>query len=206
MIADQQQNKGEILGLFPSLLARRVWQDAHLYNDYMKELFYTLEKEYPSKNNLTEHYYTSYNIQMIKPLIEYNAMKPFVDFLSTCVQELNSFIGFNGEHNFKIRDMWFAINRKSSYHETHNHSPAIWSGVYYVQAQEDDAPLKFFSPSISNNHWASHVINEYTDFSTSEAVFKPTTGMLNIFPGYLNHSVGQQLADRERIAISFNII
>jgi hypothetical protein len=30
--------------------------------------------------------------------------------------------------------------------------------------------------------------------------------MLNVFPGYLKHSVAQQTVDQDRIAISFNVV
>ena len=198
----------ELLGLFPTPFARKKWNEGHINNNSMKELFYDLEKSFPmdSKNNLTNTYYTSYNIKLDKPLIKYETMTPFVNFLSNAIQELNKFMNFNGDYNFKIRDMWFAINRHNSYHETHTHSPAIWSGVYYVQANENDAPLNLYSPATSDNHWANNVVNEFNDFTTNQTVFKPETSMLNIFPGYLKHSVGQQTIEQDRIAISFNII
>jgi uncharacterized protein (TIGR02466 family) len=102
--------------------------------------------------------------------------------------------------------MWFAINRQNSYHETHTHSPAIWSGVYYVQADDKDASLNLYSPTTSDNHWANNIVNEFNDFTTNQAVFTPETGMLNVFPGYLRHSVAQQTVDQDRIAISFNVV
>tara|TARA_A200000113_G_scaffold219478_1_gene228303 strand:+ start:2558 stop:3172 length:615 start_codon:yes stop_codon:yes gene_type:complete len=203
---DQQ---GEILGLFPNVLARKVWNEGSKFNSGMKDLFYRIEKDFPMDNtsfNLTDHYYTSYNKILDKQLIEYDEMKPFVNFLSDNVRNLNDFMGFTKEHEFTIKDMWFAINRKGSYHETHTHTPSIWSGVYYVEAHEDDASLNFFSPSISDNHWASNVVNEYNDFNTTQVSFNPSTSMLNIFPGYLKHSVAQQRHERDRIAISFNIV
>jgi len=66
--------------------------------------------------------------------------------------------------------------------------------------------LNFFSPSTFENHWASNVVNEYNDFNTTQASFKPSTSMLNIFPGYLKHSVAQQQYERDRIAVSFNVV
>tara|TARA_B100000900_G_scaffold408874_1_gene423847 strand:+ start:518 stop:1132 length:615 start_codon:yes stop_codon:yes gene_type:complete len=201
--------QGEIVGLFPNVLARKVWDKGDKFNSDMKDLFYRIEKDFPMDNtsfHLTDNYYTSYNKKLDKHLIEYDEMKPFVDFLIDNIRNLNDFMGFTKEHEFKIRDMWFAINRKGSYHETHTHSPAIWSGVYYVEAQEDDASLNFFSPSTFENHWASNVVNEYNDFNTTQASFKPSTSMLNIFPGYLKHSVAQQKQERDRIAVSFNVV
>ena len=129
---DQQ---GEILGLFPNVLARKVWNEGSKFNLDMKHLFYQIEKKFPMDStsfNLTDHYYTSYNKILDKQLIEYDEMKPFVNFLSDNVRNLNGFMGFTKEHEFTIKDMWFAINRKGSYHETHTHTPSIWSGVYYV--------------------------------------------------------------------------
>ena len=182
----------DLLGLFPTPVVRKKWNNSENHNSVMKGLFYKLEKTFPMQNKDLTNYYTSYNININKMLIEHDEMQPFVNFLSESLLELNKFMNFDGTKNFKIRDMWFAINRLNSYHETHTHSPAIWSGVYYVQADENDAPLNLYSPTTSDNHWANNIVSEFNDFTTNQAVLKPETGMLNIFPGWLKHSVGQQ--------------
>jgi len=199
--------QGELLAMFPTPLLRKKWTESD-NNSKMKSLFLDIEKKFPMDSNLllTNTYYTSYNKTLDKPLMEYDVMKPFVNFLSDSIQKLNQFMNFDGEHKFKIRDMWFAINRQNSYHETHTHSPAIWSGVYYVQADDKDASLNLYSPTTSDNHWANNIVNEFNDFTTNQAVFTPETGMLNVFPGYLKHSVAQQTVDQDRIAISFNVV
>lgn len=199
--------QGELLAMFPTPLLRKKWTESD-NNSKMKNLFLDIEKKFPMDSNLhlTNTYYTSYNKTLDKPLMEYDVMKPFVNFLSDSIQKLNQFMNFDGEHKFKIRDMWFAINRQNSYHETHTHSPAIWSGVYYVQADDKDASLNLYSPTTSDNHWANNIVNEFNDFTTNQAVFTPETGMLNVFPGYLKHSVAQQTVDQDRIAISFNVV
>jgi len=201
-------SQGELLGLFPTPLVRKIWEDSQINNTNMKNLFLDIEKKFPSNSNLdlTNSYYTSYNIKLDNPLMEYKEMLPFVNFLSDSIKSLNQFMNFDGSRSYKIRDMWFAINRKNSYHETHTHSPAIWSGVYYVQADVNDAPLNLYSPTTSDNHWVNNITNEFNDFTTNQASFKPVTGMLNIFPGWLKHSVSQQTADQDRIAISFNVV
>ena len=83
---DQQ---GEIVGLFPNVLARKVWNEGNKFNLDMKHLFYQIEKKFPMDStsfNLTDHYYTSYNKVLDKQLIEYDEMKPFVNFLSDNVR------------------------------------------------------------------------------------------------------------------------
>ena len=44
---DQQ---GEILGLFPNVLARKVWNEGSKFNSGMKDLFYRIEKDFPMDN------------------------------------------------------------------------------------------------------------------------------------------------------------
>ena len=207
----EQTSRGEVLALFPSIVARKSWDNASEHNLKMKELFYKLEKEFPMINkeltdaDMSDNYYTSYNVPMEKPVIAHDEMQPFREFLIESIGNISSFMKFNQEYPFKIADLWFAINRKNSYHEVHTHSHNIWSGVYYVQADENDAPLKFFSPSTFENQWASYVVTDHNEFTAPQAVFKPKSGDLYIFPSYLAHSVAQQKADKDRICISFNI-
>ena len=62
--------------------------------------------------------------------------------------EGNKILGIEADLTFV--GSWFSINRKHTYHEMHNHIPATWSGVYYVQAKEDDAPITFYDPKQDN--------------------------------------------------------
>lgn len=205
----EQTSRGEILALFPNVVARKSWDNAEENNEKMKELFYKIEHEYPMQSvveaDMSANYYTSYNVPMQKPVIAYEEMQPFRDFLIDSVGNISNYMKFNQEYPFKIADLWFAINRKDSFHEIHTHSHNIWSGVYYVQADEEDAPLKFFSPSTFQNQWASYVVTEHNEFTAPQAVFQPKAGDLYLFPSYLAHSVAQQKADKDRICISFNI-
>ena len=41
---DQQ---GEIVGLFPNVLARKVWNEGNKFNLDMKHLFYQIEEKFP---------------------------------------------------------------------------------------------------------------------------------------------------------------
>ena len=74
----------ELLGLFPTPVVRKKWEDSTKYNSDMTNLFYSLENSFKNDKNsdLTNNYFTSYNKTLDKPLIEYNEMYPFVNFLS----------------------------------------------------------------------------------------------------------------------------
>lgn len=136
-------------------------------------------------------------------------------FKESCLQDLEKFIqysatavhhhcGLAGE--LHITRSWANINRKYSYHEQHHHCPNVWSGVYYVQAHDNDATICFMNSNILNSSWPYNSVKTYhTDLNSSQTVCRVRTGMLLMFPSYLQHKVDQQLADTERISIAFNM-
>ena len=109
-------------------------------------------------------------------------------------------IGMEGYAN--MTGSWFNINRKYSSHGNHNHIPDTISGIYYVQADEDDARITFHDQNkVSNWPWRGSINPKFTSRTKS---FVPKMGTLYLFPSFVEHSVEQQLKDQERISISFN--
>lgn len=136
-------------------------------------------------------------------------------FKEPCLQDLENFIrrstatvhtqcGLGGDLEFTRS--WANINRKYSYHEQHHHCPNIWSGVYYVQAQDNDATICFINSNIINSSWPYKATKIYNnELNSSQTVCRVHTGMLLIFPSYLQHKVSQHMSDNERISIAFNM-
>ena len=104
----------------------------------------------------------------------------------------------------EISDSWYSINRKYDTHEEHHHIPAVWSGVYYLQANNADANITFSNTSLDTN-WPYNKINEFNIYNTKEKTFPVESGTLFVFPAYLKHKVETQLSDNERISIAFNV-
>ncbi len=88
----------------------------------------------------------------------------------------------NGE--FYATDCWGACYKKGDSCRPHAHHPAIWSFVYYVDAEPDDSPLVF---------------------PTRQNAIYPNSGLMIVFPGWVTHSVPPQEKDKERIVIAGNI-
>lgn len=125
-------------------------------------------------------------------------------FIREGVEAIHRSVGLGGELRFT--NSWFSINRKGSYHEPHHHCPDIWSGVYYVQADQADAAISFMNRNLNDTGWpymAPKIDN--TDLITSQVNCPVSTGLLLIFPSHLRHKVNQQEADSERITIAFNM-
>ena len=85
-----------------------------------------------------------------------------------------------------IHGIWGMIYKDSNYTIAHDHWPALWSGVYYIQVPETLKGGLLYFPELKQS-----VI--------------PKEGLLVIFDGYLKHGVKELSGEGERIAVSFNI-
>ena len=99
-------------------------------------------------------------------------------------------------------DMWCTINRPTSVHPRHIHPLSACSGTYYVNAEPEMGNINIHDPY---------------DNRAMGAVFKPESPLaydsysVNIksrktimFPGWVSHSVQQNLSNKNRIGVSFN--
>lgn len=98
---------------------------------------------------------------------------------------------------------WAAVNRLGHYNTMHVHPMATWSGVYYVDAGEDpsDSPgavLEFSHPITAS------VMTFLPGLLSSARIVRPETGMIILFPSYLQHSVRMYQGSRPRICVAFN--
>lgn len=98
---------------------------------------------------------------------------------------------------------WAAVNRKGHYNTTHMHPMSTWSGVYYVDAGDEAAEaggalLEFAHPI------PAAVMTFFPGILPSARLVRPQTGMLILFPSYLQHSVRAYQGNRPRICVAFN--
>ena len=163
------------------------------------DLLQSIEKEDTEKDDYCQTGYTSYGKQ--DQILYEEPFKDLLNYIGNNVAEVHGAMQLTG--NVKLQNSWFSINRKHSYHEKHNHLPSTWSGVYYVQADENDAPIQFINQNL-NSHWPFTKPLEANPFNSQMSGFGVKTGLLFIFPSYLEHKVEEQKVDQERITISFN--
>lgn len=193
----------QIFDIFKVPLARSDFYIDEEEKQKILNLFYTIEKKLPILNNsYPVGSYTSFDtVDKIFDLEELDSIKQHI--LSSA-QELHNKIGLSGE--LELTKSWFSINRKNSYHGIHQHCPDLWSGVYYLQADQDDACINFINSNIMNTNWPfKSPKTQLTDYNSSEKICKVSGGMLLLFPSYLYHHVSQQTTDKERVTIAFNL-
>lgn len=116
--------------------------------------------------------------------------------ISSCAKQV-------GLPRLKLYNMWININPPGAYNHLHNHLGSVLSGVYYVEATENQGAIQF-----ERNDGAEYHIPEYVEketyYTSTRATYACKTGALYIFPGWLKHSVQGNRSNSDRISVSFN--
>jgi uncharacterized protein (TIGR02466 family) len=103
----------------------------------------------------------------------------------------------------ELKNIWLNINPPGSYNELHNHTDAVLSGVYYIDASEHQGNIQFERSDNAEYHLPSYM-EKITYFNATRATYAAKTGALYIFPAWLKHSVQGNQSNTDRISLSFN--
>lgn len=94
--------------------------------------------------------------------------------------------------------VWFNINNKGAANMIHNHHGALFSGVFYFQA-EDTGPFRMYPDNYIVGY--THPCWPYKGTS----FHYPKDGDMLLFPSYLSHDVPENPIDKQRINCAFNV-
>lgn len=193
----------QIFDIFQVPLARSDFFIDEEEKQRILDEFYKIEQRLPIiDNSYPAGSYTSFNT--VKNIFDLEILSNIKNHVLNSCQRLHNKVGLTGK--LELTKSWFSINRKNSYHSIHHHCPDIWSGVYYLQAEQEDASISFLNNNITSTSWPYRAKKiEMNNYTSLEKTCKVSGGMMLIFPSYLYHHVNQQLADSERITIAFNL-
>jgi|TARA_B100000035_G_C20821837_1_gene474594 uncharacterized protein (TIGR02466 family) len=127
-------------------------------------------------------------------------LKSLAEFIEGQIPMLCETMGFPTEGR-KLLNLWVNMNPKFAYNLVHVHTEAKFSGVFYVNVNENSGDFAFVNPQFYKSE--THTPTKYT---CSEVRCKPQNNKLLIFPAWIQHHVLANLSDDVRVSISFNII
>jgi uncharacterized protein (TIGR02466 family) len=110
--------------------------------------------------------------------------------------EVEPFIG----KSIFMAHSWVNKSDKDQGQEWHSHSDSFISGVYYYQTTGEEGRLGIKNPVPQAKQGlfpAGQIVHEYEWFDVQ-------TGMLILFPGWLEHQVELNTTNNTRITIAFN--
>ena len=184
--------------IFPTQVFRAQFDSAQELAKAVVPVLLEQEKNDRTPLKYTANGYTDYGREN---LLERPVFKELKDFIDDVVVRCHKQTGLQNEPS--LRSSWFSINRKYTYHEEHNHLPDTWSGVYYIQADQDHPGLTLVNPNMKAN-WPRVNVSELNETNSPNVTCAAMTGSLIIFPSHLHHKVEQQMVDKERIMVAFN--
>lgn len=113
------------------------------------------------------------------------------------------------DHNCFIEiTSWLQFNQPKSFFVRHDHYGALTSGVLYLQTPPNCGNIMFHNPLEARRvtgAFFERVKHEENDYNFNHVTYTPVKGDMILFESWLQHSVGQNLSNDNRISISFNI-
>ncbi len=129
----------------------------------------------------------------------------FINNVSPSINEAIKDMDWNqNKHEIKITNLWTIINEKGGFNERHHHGNSSLSAAYYVEAPPQCGDIVFYDPRPAPV-FSHPIANKPNLLNATVNSITPESGLLVLFPSYLDHSVNPNLSDQKRIVISFNI-
>lgn len=123
---------------------------------------------------------------------------------TACAQCAES-LGFDfSAHHLKFAEMWANRNGPGDYNRAHVHPNAFLSGAYYVTLPPDAGDIEFYDP-VRERAMQALPLKSRSFLNTQSVEYECEEGSLVIFPAWLQHAVGANNSDADRISISFNM-
>ena len=150
------------------------------------------------KSNLKGWHSRNFDIKDDEP-------KNFIEAIKKNINKAINDMGWDlTNQEVTLSNMWAIMNKKGAMNQKHSHSNSDLSAAYYVTAKEGCGDIVFYDPR-PGKVYKHPLSNKPNLLNANNNGVKPESGMLVLFPSYLEHSVNPNTSDHERIVISFNI-
>lgn len=182
-----------ITNLFPIPL----YQTTVEIDDFSIDLVKTLEYERIVHNNG----WISKNIYVLNEPM-FSLLKTVVD---NHVQDFIEKLYVRPHVELELQNSWVIKHETGDYGQIHNHTNSIFSGVLYLQVDEDSGRICFLK--MHDNIFQTSLDPGFTvnnELTSQQWCVSPKRGSLVIFPSHLYHRIEHSESDQERYCIAFN--
>lgn len=114
-------------------------------------------------------------------------------------------LGFDlGERKLKCNALWINILPEGGTHASHIHPHSVISGTTYLQMPEGTSALKLEDPRLPMMMMAPLVRKDVPEPLRRFVYVTPAVGEVLMWESWLRHEVPMNMAEDERISVSFN--
>ncbi|GLQ35099.1 2OG-Fe(II) oxygenase-related protein [Amylibacter marinus] len=131
--------------------------------------------------------------------------KDLVTALDLHVAEFARDLEFDlGDKSLVLNALWVNILPEGGTHSSHIHPHSVISGTTYVSMPEGTSAIKFEDPRLPMMMAAPTRIADAREELRSFFYAKPSVGEVLLWESWLRHEVPMNMAEEERISVSFN--
>jgi uncharacterized protein (TIGR02466 family) len=109
-----------------------------------------------------------------------------------------------GDRELKLNSLWINILPEGGIHTGHIHPHSVISGTTYVSMPDGASAIKFEDPRLPMMMAAPPRDADARPELRTFHYVKPSVGDVLLWESYLRHEVPMNLAEEERISVSFN--
>ena len=114
-------------------------------------------------------------------------------------------LGFDlGDRKLKCGSFWINILPEGGMHASHIHTHSVISGTTYVSMPKGTSALKLEDPRLPMTMHAPLRTKKAGQELQSFVYVKPVVGEVLLWESWLRHEVPMNMAEEERISVSFN--
>ena len=132
----------------------------------------------------------------------------FKDLITSLDKHVEAFVqdlDFDlGEKKIKLDSLWINILPFGGVHTAHIHPHSVISGTTYVAMPAGTSAIKFEDPRLGTMMAAPSRTKEAREELRSFIYAEPNIGDVLLWESWLRHEVPMNMADEDRISISFN--
>lgn len=139
----------------------------------------------------------------------------FLDIRDIVETHLTRYIGeelrIDGSLQLTHTSSWVCRHRRGDRSQQHLHSNSMFSGILYLQCDEDSGDIEFSIPHIIPTYTSStlnlqHHVVENNVLNSRTWRKTPEPGDLFLFPSHLSHEAFPSESDIDRYCIAFNYV
>jgi len=109
-----------------------------------------------------------------------------------------------GDKKIKMDSIWINILPEGGIHTAHIHPHSVISGTTYVAMPKDTSAIKFEDPRLAMMMAAPGRTTDARNELRQFIYVQPDVGDVLLWESWLRHEVPMNLAEEERISVSFN--
>lgn len=109
-----------------------------------------------------------------------------------------------GERKIVLEDIWINILPEGGMHSNHIHPHSVISGTTYVSMPDGASAIKFEDPRLSRMMAAPPRQKDAREALRQFIYVAPKVGDVLLWESWLRHEVPMNMAEDERISVSFN--